>query len=148
VYSVKVMGEKEAIARLRAIRGALGELLATSLTAGALPLVNEAKRRCPFRRGNLRRSLHFAITAAAFDYAEGNAGTNVEYARAQEEGATIVPVHAKMLHWVDEDGQDIFAREVTLPPRPYLRPAYDGTTQIVIDTFGRAFGLQLRRFAA
>jgi len=42
---------------------ALGEVLGgqvgmTALTAGALIVSNDAKRRAPYRTGNLRRSIH------------------------------------------------------------------------------------------
>ena len=55
------------------------------------------------------------------------------YARIQEKGGTIVPVHRKRLAWKDPDtGEMIFARKVTLPARPYLEPAAkDHTGDIV-----------------
>ena len=47
-----------------------------------------------------------------------------EYARIQEKGGTIVPIHGQFLVWRDPDsGKLIRARKVTLPPRPYLEPA-------------------------
>ena len=52
--------------------------------------------------------------------AEAEIGPSVIYARIQEYGGTIRPVHAQALHWV-MDGQDYFAKQVTLPARPYLR---------------------------
>jgi len=57
--------------------------------------------------------------------AEAEVGTNLEYARIQELGGTVRPVHARLLHWVGDDGDDVFARSVTIPARPYLRPAFD-----------------------
>lgn len=54
----------------------------------------------------------------------GTVGTEFVGARAQELGAEIEPVTANVLHFTI-DGQEIFARHVTLPARPYLGPAWD-----------------------
>lgn len=57
---------------------------------------------------------------------DGVAGTwgsaDVVYALIQELGGTIVPVKAKMLMF-KVDGETRFAHSVTIPARPYLRPA-------------------------
>lgn len=47
------------------------------------------------------------------------------YGRIQELGGIIKPVFAKMLSWVGDDGKRIFANQVRIPPRPYMRPAMD-----------------------
>lgn len=52
-------------------------------------------------------------------------GPTKVYGRIQELGGTIKPLHAKVLAWIGDDGQMHFAKRVTLPPRPYLRPALD-----------------------
>ena len=49
-----------------------------------------------------------------------------EYGRIQELGGSIRPVNKKLLSWIDPDtGERVVARAVTLPARPYLRPAVD-----------------------
>ena len=35
-------------------------------------------------------------------------------------GATIRPVRKKFLSWIDSQGRRVFARQVTIPPRPYM----------------------------
>lgn len=58
--------------------------------------------------------------------AEAKIGPTVEYGRIQELGGVIQPVNAKKLVWVDPDtGEKKSAYLVTLPARPYLRPAVD-----------------------
>jgi hypothetical protein len=45
------------------------------------------------------------------------------YAAMTEYGGTIYPVKYKYLHWKDENGKDIYAKKVVIPPNPYMRPA-------------------------
>ena len=35
-------------------------------------------------------------------------------------GATIVPVNAKMLSWLNSSNERVFAKSVTIPPRPFM----------------------------
>lgn len=51
-------------------------------------------------------------------------GTDVIYARIQELGGTIRPRHGQWLVF-EIDGETIFARSVTIPARPYMRPGFD-----------------------
>jgi len=64
----------------------------------------------------------------------------VIYGRIHELGGIILPVHAKMLSWVD-NGKRIFAKRVQIPARPYLRPAVDEHE----NEIGQAVGHQLRK---
>lgn len=50
---------------------------------------------------------------------------DIIYARIQEEGGTIVPKNAKALAIPQSDGGVAFVKSVTIPARPYLRPAAD-----------------------
>lgn len=79
------------------------------------------------REGNLERSIDIAEPARV----EGNGVTGVwgskgvVYALIQELGGTIVPVKAKALAIPQPDGSVRFVKSVTIPARPYLRPAAD-----------------------
>lgn len=73
--------------------------------------------------------------------AEADIGTNLEYARIQEFGGTIVPTNGPFLRWVNDAGEEVFARSVTIPAKPYLRPAFD-TKQ---DDAVRAMAAVLRK---
>lgn len=65
-----------------------------------------------------------SITVRKDSKLSGKVGPTVIYGRIQELGGTIYPRQAKMLHWVDATGSH-FARHVTLPPRPYLKPGVE-----------------------
>jgi len=51
--------------------------------------------------------------------------TDVRYALIHELGGVIVPVRAKALAIPQADGSVRFVKSVTIPARPYLRPAAD-----------------------
>ncbi len=60
------------------------------------------------------------------DGVEGSWGSrDNEYALIHELGGTIVPVRAKALAIPQPDGGVAFVQSVTIPARPYLRPAAD-----------------------
>lgn len=60
------------------------------------------------------------------DGAKGVWGVNdVVYARIQELGGTIVPRNGQALHFKLPNGKFVTVKSVTLPARPYLRPAGD-----------------------
>jgi len=75
--------------------------------------------------GNLMSSINTTLEKSDSTSAEVAVGPTVIYGRIQELGGVIKPVTAKRLHWVDEGGKHHTALSVTLPPRPYLRPAVD-----------------------
>jgi hypothetical protein len=148
MFSVNVTGDVATEANLLRLAAGVGPLLGQALEVGMLPGSNLAKQFAPYRTGNLRRSIHAAIVAITAASAEGQIGTNLEYAPAQEYGATIVPVNAKMLHWVDPvTGEDVFAHQVTLPPQPYMRPALDQGWPLMVAETGRAFGILISQAA-
>ena len=62
-------------------------------------------------------------------------GTDVIYARIHEYGGTITPVHANKLAIPLDDGGVAFVDSVTIPPRPYLRPALDAVTPQIQEDF-------------
>ena len=74
--------------------------------------------------GNLVGSINTKITASSSDTATAEVSTGVEYARIHEFGGVIKPLHAKRLHFVI-DGKHVSAASVTIPARPYMRPAVD-----------------------
>ncbi len=58
----------------------------------------------------------------------------VIYGRIHEYGGVIKPKTAKVLSWVDRrTGERVFANRVTIPARPYMRPAIDLHSE---DVFG------------
>jgi len=86
-------------------------------------------------------SIQVVMAKADSNSAEVDVGPTVIYGRIQELGGIIKPVHAKMLSWVNEAGERIFANLVHIPPRPYLRPALDEHMEEVTQ----AMGYQLKK---
>lgn len=68
--------------------------------------------------------------------AEVDVGPTKIYGRIQELGGIIKPVYKKMLSWVGDNGERIFAHQVRIPARPYLRPALDNNKQEIEDAVG------------
>lgn len=68
--------------------------------------------------------------------AEVDVGPTVIYGRIHELGGVILPVHAKMLSWVADSGERIFASRVQILARPYLRPAVDEHENEIRDAVG------------
>lgn len=93
-----------------------------ALLAGALPIQNAAKQKAPKLTGTLSRSIHSEESSEGGGLASVMVGTDVVYAAIHEFGGVIVPKQAKLLHFVI-NGEDIFAKSVQIPARPYLRPA-------------------------
>lgn len=79
------------------------------------------------RTGVLEGSIDIATFAReAGNGVEGTWGSqDVIYARIHELGGTIVPREKEALKFQLPDGSWQLARSVTIPPRPYLRPAAD-----------------------
>ena len=73
----------------------------------------------------------------------GEVGPTVIYGRIQELGGTIFPRDKKVLHWVDAGGSH-FAKHVTLPARPYLKPGVEATKPLI----GKIFGAELAKAVA
>lgn len=91
--------------------------------------------------GALRRSIKSRRTAHGPTVYEGAVGPTIVYAAIQERGGTILPKRGPFLAWRTADGWRR-ARSVTLPARPYMRPAVTDSIprirQIFIDAWTRA----------
>ncbi len=117
-------------------RSVSGRAMRQSLLAGGSVVEAEAKRNVRgwglIDEGRLRGS----IAAEAISDHEVLIGTNVIYAAIHEFGGTITPKRAKYLrfYW-KEIGQWVTTKKVTIPPRPYLRPALDENKDKVIYAF-------------
>src|SRR5262249_27150614 len=80
--------------------------------------------------GSLRRSVRLEAARPSGPYrAKSEVGPRIVYARIQEQGGTIVAKHLTRsgkpgyLRW-GASGAYHFARSVTIPPRPYMRPVH------------------------
>lgn len=125
---------------------AQGDVLEKALHAGAQEIRNSAQDKAPFLTGTLRRSIHSETGEKSGAKVSVLVGTDLEYAAMQEFGGTIVPKNAKRLVF-EVDGKKVFARKVTIPAHPYLRPAFDEQKGEAVKQFRLAVGDQVRMIA-
>jgi phage gpG-like protein len=59
-------------------------------------------------------------------------GTNLKYARIHENGGTIKPKTGQFLKF-NIGGRDIFAKSVTIPKRPFLKPSLEAKRKEAVD---------------
>lgn len=98
----KIRGMQELQSKLKRLEsGMQARVLKNALTAGALPIQNEAKILAPYETGTLRRSIHTEIVTHGDDRIVAEIGTDVDYAPHQEFGTRKMAAH------------------------PFLRPAFD-----------------------
>jgi HK97 gp10 family phage protein len=128
---------KDKLAALGAV-GA-GRALVTALRAAALPIQNEAKRRAPYRSGTLSRGITTEVLSQGATRARVAVSTSrIPYARIQEYGGTIRAKAGGWLVFRGKSGNFVRVRQVTIPARPYLRPAFDTQKDAAVAEFGAA----------
>lgn len=132
-------------AKFKAFRAAFTETIDTRMRFFGQAITDRAKSRYLSGRpglnsptGRLRSSINWQVSGQG-DSRELRVGTNVIYGRIHEYGGTIVPKRARLLSFVI-GGKRIFAKQVTIPRRPYLQPSVDEETPI----FARALQTTLR----
>jgi hypothetical protein len=124
---------------------ASGKMLGRAATAALMIVLNAIKERAPRLTRTLSRSFHIEVLSEKAFSVEAAVGTDLEYAAIHEFGGVITQKKAKMLHWVDrETGEDIFARSVTIPARPYVRPSWDENQDAMVAEIGAALEDLLR----
>lgn len=144
--NIELTGADELIAKLNQIdKNFRGEAGKSMVNAGAMIIngetqVNINETFSDKNTGGLKNSVS---TVVSTNKPEAKVEVRKIYARIQEFGGTIVPVKAKMLHW-EEDGKDIFAKSVTLPPRPYFRPAIENNEDKIVKAMSDAADVYLR----
>lgn len=126
IYVVNLSEFKDGLGKMS--KAAKGEALLDAVEAGARVIetyakINVEKTFSNDSTGGLAGSI-MVETSGGGTSVEARVGPTKVYGRIQELGGVIKPVTAKMLHWVKE-GVDYFANSVTIPARPYLRPAVD-----------------------
>lgn len=140
--TIKVVGERQFEAALKSMGDQAGGVLAAAVMAAAMVVTNEAKRLAPKKTRTLSRSIHAELVTKTATSAEATVGTNVEYARIHEFGGSIkhpggTPylftgfARAGGVTFLKKDGKYPagvrFTKPhvITMPARPYLRPALD-----------------------
>lgn len=115
-------------------KGMKRAMLTAERTAKGEYLSGRALKR---RTGRLRSSLtaHVAIVG---DHVVGRLGTNVIYARIHEKGGEIRPKRAKALRFQIPGVGWRTVKKVTMPKRPFLRPAFEDNTDEFRAIFSKA----------
>lgn len=117
------------------------QIAGVNRTMGAC--VNQAKRSHAWQ--NRTGVLEGGIAIVTFAEAEGEGVRgvwgvqDVRYALIHELGGVIRPVKAQALAIPQPDGSVRFAKSVTIPKRPYLRPAADQYYPMLSDNIRRAY---------
>lgn len=120
----QMIGLGEFKSQLKRISGSVrGAVLANAGVAGLQVVVNAAIPKAPKRTGTLRRSIHTEILEQSDNSAEIAVGTDLVYGPIQEFGGVV--------HQTNAWGKGI-VQNVTIPPHPYLRPAWDENIDKVI----------------
>lgn len=140
---------------LRIIGAVTGEQLRKAAIAGgqvieARAKINVEKTFSSKSTGGagLAGSIQTTVAEATSTHVEVDVGPTVIYGRIQELGGVIVPVFKKMLSWVSDTGERIFAFAVTIPARPYLRPAADESEDDILDAVRRQIKGSIERAAS
>ena len=136
---MQVLGEKKVALKLdrAALAACSGPNLERALVAGALLPLNVAKRTCPWRTGNLRRSLHIGGHAGESGGLSGTTGTDVGGNGHTAAGAVIL-VGTNV-----EYGPYVEYGTSRMAPQPYMRPAFDGAGPVITAEMARAIHLML-----
>jgi HK97 gp10 family phage protein len=117
-------------AKLNKLGDAAADVLGDAVNAGAKIIEAHAKinlenRPLKTTTGNLKNSIQSQIDSTSRTNATASVGPrNVVYAAIQEFGGIINAREGGYLRF-QIDGQWITVRSVTIPARPYLRPALD-----------------------
>lgn len=85
--------------------------------------------------GHLAQGLHYSFIAAFSIFI----APSVKYGAIHEYGGVIKPVNATILRFIGPGGDPVFAREVTIPARPWLAPGISeylksGAADRLVDT--------------
>lgn len=77
----------------------------------------------------------------------GKVGSNLKYARIHELGGVIRPKNFRFLHFV-VNGQEVFAKKVTIPKRPYIKPSIEESSKKIANIFGTEFFAEIKNKVA
>ena len=151
--NIKIVGDRELIARFGAMPKALHDALLKKISVLALLLEAKVKGKLSndvlnVKTGTLRASIFSEVTDTATSVTgRAASGGSISYAAVHEFGGKIdipeiIPTKAQALHFV-MDGRDVFvkrvaAHTVTMPERSYMRSSLTDMKQQIIDEMRQA----------
>ena len=80
MIEIEVIGRKEAQAKFKALKTAIGPALKISVQGGAYIVRNAAMAKVPRETSSLSRSIHIEVNQVSNTYARAIVGTDLEYA--------------------------------------------------------------------
>lgn len=125
-FTADVTGYETEERRLDQLISGAEKRYGTYLEKLGLAIVSEARSNLQnnqnIRRGDLLASIDIIENIEGKEIVVGSL---LAYASIIEDGRPEVrPVHAKVLHWVDENGNDVFStKSKAVPASPFLLPA-------------------------
>lgn len=150
---VELHGFEEFEAKLRQMPPAVrGQIAEDAVTEGVGTIQFYAHKNASEvfsdnQRGQLRNSI-IPIVHMTGEGAEAEIGPEVIYGRIQELGGTILPRHGHQYLTFRIDGQWRRCKQVTLPARPYLRPAVEDNQDRIINGMKDKIAEGLEEFGA
>lgn len=99
--------------------------------------------------GTLARSVSYEVKDGSARVGVASGSPANKYALTMEYGSRgpIKPKTAKMLSWVDKaTGKRIFARQVNIAPRPFLRPSLRAGATEAQANFSKALRAQMKEW--
>ena len=125
------------------IAAASGDTLAKAVMAGGHVVeayakinVNETFSSHATGGAGLAGSIQTVLAKSDENSAEADVGPTVIYGRIHELGGMIKPIHGEWLTFQTYDGAWHKVKVVSMPARPYLRPALDEHQQEILDAIG------------
>lgn len=115
------------------------KVIQMTLQRSALEVMNEGKKNAPYITGNLRRSITMDPQKVGIGDKQVKVGSNLVYARIQDEGGTITPKRGKYLAFRTRDGQFVLARRVFIRGNKYLTNAYENMRTRINKIFNEEF---------
>ena len=114
----------------------LKDALNKGLENACLIIETEAKKLCPVDDGQLRQSITHEVDA---EDAEGQVGTDVEYAPYVEIGTGIYSTKGtgRKDQWTYQDAKGEWHKTRGRKPKPFLEPAAEGSTEKILKSFER-----------
>lgn len=134
--NIKIVGGEDLLRTLKRIdKSVRGKAALRAVNAGAAVIQRKTKinmdKVLQRRSGNLINSV-IVRSKIIGDGAEAEIKIGAKYSAIHEFGGTILPKNAKALHW-KVNGQDVFAKKVVIPERPYFRPAIEEGKDEIMD---------------